>query len=80
MHNRQLLKQLMSRKQTRSNILSKMEMIPVGDFRGLQGGSIQWQIHFQRKLNQMMISIGLRGKELKSMATNIAKQPPKYST
>ena len=57
-----------------------MEMIPVGDFQGLQGGSIQWQIRYQRMSNQMTISIELRGKESESMVTSIAKQLPKYNT
>ena len=55
-------------------------MNPVGDFQDLLGDSIQWQIHFQKMLNQTMISIELRGKESESMVTSIAKQPPKYNT
>ena len=57
-----------------------MGMNPVGDFQDLLGDSIQWQIHFQKMLNQMTISIELRGKELKLMVTNIARQLPKYNT
>ena len=57
-----------------------MGMNPVGDFQDLLGDSIQWQIHFRKMLNQMTISIELRGKELKLMVTNIARQLPKYNT
>ena len=57
-----------------------MGMNPVGDFQDLLGDSIQWQIHFQKMLNQTMISIELRGKELKLLVTNIARQLPKYNT
>ena len=57
-----------------------MGMNPVGDFQDLLGDSIQWQIHFQKMLNQTMISIELRGKELKLMVINIARQLPKYNT
>ena len=55
-------------------------MNPVGDFQDQLGDSIQWQIHFQKMLNQMMISKELRGKELKLMVINIARQLPKYNT